>query len=147
MNKKGEGDKSSSYRGGYHGKNAPAQGFQSNVAEVKDAIFTINPNQADAAKFEKTTEAISNYVVQNYDSGILLANGTREGKLPVVDLPTAPSGTKRKKKRRMKKNKKKKKKEEKEAESKGERGTGSKIGDHHGDCSCGIRTNWPGRIR
>ena len=87
MSKKREGGKSSGYRGGYRGKNAPAQGFQSNVAELKDAVFTINPNQADAAKFEKTTEAISNYVMQNYDTGILLAKGIQEGKLPGIDLP------------------------------------------------------------
>ena len=44
MIEKREGDNSYSYHGGYHGKNAPAQGFQSNVAELKDAVFTINPN-------------------------------------------------------------------------------------------------------
>ena len=83
MSKKCEGDKSSGYRGGYHGKNAPAQGFQSNVTKLKDAVFTINPNQADAAKFEKTIKAISNYVLWNYDDGILLAKEIQEGGLRV----------------------------------------------------------------
>ena len=80
MSEKRKGDKSSGYHGGYHGKNAPAQGFQRNVAELKDAVFTINPNQVDAAKFEKTIKAISNYAVQKYDAGILWAKGIQEGK-------------------------------------------------------------------
>ena len=63
MSEKREGEKSPGYRGGYRGKKAPAQDSRSNVAELKDAVFTINPNQADAAKFEKSIEAISNYAV------------------------------------------------------------------------------------
>ena len=81
-------------------KNARVQEFKSNAAELKDAVFTINPNQADAAKFEKSIEAVSNYVVRNYDGGILLAKGMREGKLPVVVLPVAPLPRKRRKKKR-----------------------------------------------
>ena len=99
MGKKREGEKSSSYHGGYHGENAPAQDFHSNVTELKDAVFTLNPNQAGAAKFEKSIEIISNCVVRNYDGRILLAKGIREGKLPVVDLPGARSGSRRKKKK------------------------------------------------
>ena len=100
MSEKREGDKSSGYRGGYRGKNTPAQGFQSNIAELKDAIFIINPNQENAAKFEKTTKVISNYVVQNYDAGILLAKGIREGKLPVIDLSIVPIATGKRRRRR-----------------------------------------------
>ena len=77
MSEKREGEKSSGYRGGYLGKNAPSQEFKSNVVELKDAIFTINPNQVDADKFEKTIEAIRSYVVHNYDAEILLAKGIR----------------------------------------------------------------------
>ena len=79
MNEKNKGGKSSCYRGGYRGKNAPVQGSQSNVAELKDVVFTINPNQAGAAKFEKTIKAVSNYVVQNYFDGVILAKGVRGG--------------------------------------------------------------------
>ena len=100
MSENREGDKSSGYRWAFGSKNAPVQEFKSNVAELKDAIFTINPNQADAVKFEKTIEAISNYVVRNYDGGILLAKGIREGKLPVVDLPAAPLPMRRNKKKK-----------------------------------------------
>ena len=77
MSENREGEKSSGYRGGYRSKNAPAQDFHSNVTELKDAVFTLNPNQAGAAKFEKSIEIIGNYVVQNYDGGILLAKGIR----------------------------------------------------------------------
>ena len=97
MSKKCEGEKSSGYRGGYRGKNAPAQDFHSNVTELKDVAFTLNPNQAGAAKFEKSIVNIGNYTVRNYDRGILLAKGIQEGKLPVVNLPEAPTGTRRKK--------------------------------------------------
>ena len=75
MSEKREGEKSSGYRRAYSGKNSPVQEFKSNVAQLKDAVFTINPNQADTANFEKTIKAISNYVVRNYDGGILLAKG------------------------------------------------------------------------
>jgi hypothetical protein len=102
MSEKREGEKSSGYRRAFGGKNASVQEFKSNVAELKDAVFTINPNQADAAKFEKSIEAISNYVVRNYDGGILLAKGIREGKLPVVVLPAAPLPRKRRKKKKKK---------------------------------------------
>ena len=63
MGKKHEDDKSFGYRGGFHRKNASAQGFQRSIAELKDAVFTINPNQRCVAEFEKSSEAISNYVV------------------------------------------------------------------------------------
>ena len=99
MSEKREGEKSSGYRRAFGGKNVSVQEFKSNVAELKDAVFTINPNQADAAKFEKSIEAISNYIIQNYDGGILLAKGIRERKLPVVDLPVAPLLTRRKEKK------------------------------------------------
>ena len=108
MGEKCRGEKSSGYSGGFHHKNAPSQGFQSNIAELKDDIFTINPNQGGVAKFEKSSEAISNYVVQNYDSGIMLAKGIGEGKLPVVILDPAIRRKKRKKKKRKWKKKKKK---------------------------------------
>ena len=65
MGEKRKGDKSSGYSGGFHHKNAPAQGFQNSIAGLKDAVFIINPNQGDAAKFEKKSKAISNYVVWN----------------------------------------------------------------------------------
>ena len=68
-------------------ENAPAQYFQSNAAVLKDAVFTINPNQAGTVRFEKSIEVNGNCVMQNYDKGILLARGIREGKLPVVDQP------------------------------------------------------------
>ena len=84
MSKKCDSDKSSGYREGYRGKNAPAQDFHSNVAELKDAVFNIHPNQAGAVRFEKSIKVIGNYVVRNYDGRILLAKGIREGKLPVV---------------------------------------------------------------
>ena len=113
MSEKREGEKSSGYRRAFGGKNVSAQEFKSNVAELKDAVFTINPNQADAAKFEKSIEAISNYVVRNYDGGILLAKGMREGKLPVVVLPVAPLPRKRRKKKKKKKKKRRKKKKKK----------------------------------
>ena len=104
-----------------NGKNAPDQGFQSNVAELKDDIFIINPNQVDTAKFEKTIEAIIRYVVRNFDAGILLAKGIRKGKLPIVDLSISPIGIMRKKKRKTKKKKKKKKEKEKKKEKKSKR--------------------------
>ena len=57
--------------------------------------------------------------MRNYDGGILLAKGIREGKLPVVNLPESPTGTRRKKKKnKKKKKKKKKKKEQKKREAK-----------------------------
>ena len=41
-------------------------GVASSIAELTDVVFTLNPNQGDAAKFKKISEATSNYVVQNY---------------------------------------------------------------------------------
>ena len=58
MGEKCEGDKSSGYSGEFHRQNAPAQGFQSSIAELKDTVFNIDPNQEDTAKFEKSTKAI-----------------------------------------------------------------------------------------
>ena len=126
MSENREGDKSSGYRREYCGKNTPAQGFQSNVPELKDAVFTINPNQADADNLQKTIEAISSYVVQNYDAGILLAKGLREGKLLLQTCPARQTeqGGKRRKER-------KEKEEEKGKESRGEKRADPKIGDHH----------------
>ena len=118
MGKKREDEKSSGYHRGFRSKSAPTQDFYSNVAELKGAVFTLNPNQAGAAKFEKSIEIIGNYVVRNYDGGIILAKGIREGKLPVVSLPEAPTGTRRKKKKNKKKKKKKKKRKKKKKKKK-----------------------------
>ena len=74
MSKKRNGDKSPGYCGEFHHKNAPDLGFQSSITELKDDISTLNPNQGDAAKFEKSSKAVSNYVMRHYDSGIILAN-------------------------------------------------------------------------
>ena len=52
MGEKRKADKSSGYSGGFHHKNALSQGFQSNIAELKDATFTLNPNHGGVAKFE-----------------------------------------------------------------------------------------------
>ena len=100
MGKKREGDKSYGYSEGFHNKNAPAQGFQSNIAELKDTVFTIRPNHGGAANFKKSSKAVSSCIMQNYDSGILLAKGIREGKLPVVVLDPAPRRKKGEKRRR-----------------------------------------------
>ena len=80
MGKKCGGDKSSGYIGELFRKHAPAPGFQCNIAELKDSVFTLNPNQCAAAKFEKSSEVVSNYVVWHYDSGILLVRGIWEGR-------------------------------------------------------------------
>ena len=77
MGKKREDYRSSGYRGGFHRKNAPAQGIQRSIAELNGAVFAINPNKGDAVKFEKSSDDIRNYVVHNYDSVIFLAKGTR----------------------------------------------------------------------
>ena len=98
MGKKQEGGKSSRHSGGFNHKTDPAQGFQSVIAELKDAVFTINPSQGDAAKFEKSRKVISNYVVKKYNSGILLVKGIQEGKLPVVGLDPTPRRKKKEKK-------------------------------------------------
>ena len=44
MGEKREGEKSSGYQRGFRSKSAPTQDFHSNVAELKDAVFTLNPN-------------------------------------------------------------------------------------------------------
>ena len=64
---------------------------------------------------------MNNYVVQNYDCGILLAKGIREGILPVVALDPPP---RRKKKKKKKKRKKKRRRVKRRVGKKGEKGKG-----------------------
>ena len=85
---------------------------------MKDDVFTINPNQGGVAKFKKISKAISNYVVRNYDSGILLAKGIQEGKLPTVALPITPSNLPRKKKDKVKRKRKRGKNRQKHRKGK-----------------------------